>query len=84
MKTTSLKSLRRQVCIPLRELTRVDWPDADTIVPGTQSNGSATAGAASVALDMSGSARLGGEHLWEDNWDDDDIEDDFSNALRYV
>ena len=54
------------------------------MVPGTQSNGSATAGAASIALDMSGSARSGGDHLWEDNWDDDDIEDDFSNALRYV
>lgn len=44
----------------------------------------AQAGAASVALDMSGSARAGGDHLWEDNWDDDDIEDDFSVALRYV
>ena len=33
---------------------------------------------------MSGSARSGGDHLWEDNWDDDDIEDEFSVALRYV
>ncbi|GAO49391.1 hypothetical protein G7K_3541-t1 [Saitoella complicata NRRL Y-17804] len=22
--------------------------------------------------------------LWEDNWDDDDVEDDFSNQLKYV
>ena len=22
-------------------------------------------------------------HFWEDNWDDDDIEDDFSKQLRY-
>jgi len=33
---------------------------------------------------MSGSARSGGDHLWEDNWDDDDIEDEFRVALRYV
>ncbi|KAK9720073.1 26S proteasome complex subunit SEM1 [Basidiobolus ranarum] len=23
-------------------------------------------------------------HLWEDNWDDDDVEDDFSQQLRYL
>lgn len=23
-------------------------------------------------------------HVWEDNWDDDTVEDDFSNQLRYV
>ena len=50
----------------------------------TKSNETDTAGHATVALDMSGSARSGGNHLWEDNWDDDDIEDDFSVALRYV
>lgn len=22
-------------------------------------------------------------HVWEDNWDDDTVEDDFSNQLRY-
>lgn len=22
-------------------------------------------------------------HVWEDNWDDDNVEDDFSNQLRY-
>ncbi|CAG8582486.1 25060_t:CDS:2 [Cetraspora pellucida] len=22
-------------------------------------------------------------HLWEDNWDDEDVEDDFSKQLRY-
>ncbi len=25
-----------------------------------------------------------GDHLWEDNWDDDDIEDDFTKQLRSV
>lgn len=23
-------------------------------------------------------------NLWEDNWDDDNIEDDFTNQLRYI
>lgn len=23
------------------------------------------------------------EHVWEDSWDDDNIEDDFSNQLRW-
>jgi hypothetical protein len=27
-------------------------------------------------------AQTGGNKLWEDNWDDDDIEDDFSVQLR--
>ena len=29
-----------------------------------------------------GAAKSGGDKLWEDNWDDDDIEDDFSIQLR--
>lgn len=61
-----------------------DWPESETVAGRAQSNGFAQAGAASVALDMSGAARSDGDHLWEDNWDDDDIEDDFSHALRYV
>lgn len=31
-----------------------------------------------------GAAKSGGDKLWEDNWDDDDIEDDFSVQLRYA
>ncbi|WFD14690.1 hypothetical protein MARU1_000696 [Malassezia arunalokei] len=58
-----------------------DWPDQDTIV-GKHNTGDQPSGAATVSLDMSGSARSGGDHLWEDNWDDDDIEDEFSVALR--
>lgn len=30
-----------------------------------------------------GAAKSGGDKLWEDNWDDDDIEDEFSVQLRY-
>jgi len=29
-----------------------------------------------------GAATSGGDKLWEDNWDDDDIEDEFSVQLR--
>ncbi|EKM48612.1 uncharacterized protein PHACADRAFT_266254 [Phanerochaete carnosa HHB-10118-sp] len=29
-----------------------------------------------------GAAKSGGDKLWEDNWDDDDVEDDFSVQLR--
>lgn len=31
-----------------------------------------------------GSAKSSGDKLWEDNWDDDDIEDEFSVQLRCV
>jgi 26 proteasome complex subunit DSS1 len=31
---------------------------------------------------MSGEQGGTGDHLWEDNWDDDDVEDDFGKALR--
>ena len=30
-----------------------------------------------------GAAKSGGDKLWEDNWDDDDIEDEFSVQLRW-
>ncbi|KAN0126250.1 hypothetical protein V8E53_015243 [Lactarius tabidus] len=29
-----------------------------------------------------GAAKVDGDKLWEDNWDDDDIEEDFSVQLR--
>ena len=31
-----------------------------------------------------GAAKSGGDRLWEDNWDDDDVEDPFSAQLRCV
>jgi 26 proteasome complex subunit DSS1 len=31
-----------------------------------------------------GAAKSGGDKLWEDNWDDDDVEEAFSLQLRYV
>lgn len=47
----------------------VDWDDSET-------NLAHLGGAAP------GAAKSGGDKLWEDNWDDDDIEDDFSVQLR--
>lgn len=64
-------------------LLLTDWPDSVAGVNGV-GYGSQAPGAASIALDMSGSIQSGGDHLWEDNWDDDDVEDDFSKALRCV
>jgi len=29
-----------------------------------------------------GAAKSGGDKLWEDNWDDDDVEEEFSTQLR--
>ncbi|KZT67400.1 hypothetical protein DAEQUDRAFT_694021 [Daedalea quercina L-15889] len=51
------------------EFTVADWDDSQTDL--------AHLGGASP-----GAAKSGGDKLWEDNWDDDDIEDDFSVQLR--
>ena len=48
-----------------------DWDDAQTEL-------------AHLGGTQPGAAKSGGDKLWEDNWDDDDIEDDFSVQLRYV
>ncbi|EED81652.1 predicted protein [Postia placenta Mad-698-R] len=51
------------------EFAVADWDDSET-------NLAHLGGAAP------GAAKSGGDKLWEDNWDDDDIEDDFSVQLR--
>lgn len=44
-----------------------------------------TTGGAGASATTTGKAGAGGlDSLWEDNWDDDDIEDDFSVQLRCV
>lgn len=84
---TSSKSLKHKVCrLSARRrrssrLTRadgIDWSDADTSLAhiGNEAGGAS-------GLNMSGE-QSGGDHLWEDNWDDDDVEDDFGKALRCV
>lgn len=35
-------------------------------------------------LDALAKAGKAGDRLWEENWDDDDIEDDFTKQLRCV
>lgn len=35
-------------------------------------------------LDWTGLDEDEDAHVWEDNWDDDNVEDDFSNQLRYL
>ncbi|KAI0925720.1 hypothetical protein AcW1_008083 [Taiwanofungus camphoratus] len=51
------------------EFAVADWDDSET--PLAHLGGAAP-----------GAAKSGGDKLWEDNWDDDDIEDDFSVQLR--
>lgn len=61
----------------------VDWNDADTDLSHlTASHPNATG--ARVGLTMGASSASTGDHLWQDSWDDDTVEDDFSKALRYV
>ena len=51
--------------------SNADWDDAQTDL-------------AHLGGKAPGAAKSGGDKLWEDNWDDDDIEDDFSVQLRCV
>lgn len=48
---------------------QTDWDDAQTDL-------------AHLGGTAPGSAKSGGDKLWEDNWDDDDVEDEFSVQLR--
>uniref|UniRef100_A0A5F5PRL6 26S proteasome complex subunit SEM1 n=1 Tax=Equus caballus TaxID=9796 RepID=A0A5F5PRL6_HORSE len=45
-------------------------------------SGSAWALTPHPALDWAGLDEDEDAHVWEDNWDDDNVEDDFSNQLR--
>jgi 26 proteasome complex subunit DSS1 len=49
----------------------IDWDDSQTDL-------------AHLGGGAPGAAKSGGDKLWEDNWDDDDIEDEFSMQLRSV
>ncbi|KAK0519739.1 hypothetical protein OC834_007281 [Tilletia horrida] len=65
-----------------------DWPDSDTVLHATKPAAASAAaagsgsGAGGAGLKMAGGQSSTGDHLWEDNWDDDDVEDEFSKALR--
>lgn len=47
----------------------LDWPQEDAEVPGASSSGN-----------VNGS---NSDHLWEESWDDDDTNEDFSKQLKY-
>jgi 26 proteasome complex subunit DSS1 len=47
----------------------IDWDDAETEL-------------GKLSGLQPGAAMSGGDRLWEDNWDDDDVEEDFSLQLR--
>jgi len=51
------------------EFAVADWNDSETDL-------------AHLGGAQPGAAKSGGDKLWEDNWDDDDIEDEFSVQLR--
>lgn len=51
------------------EFEVTDWDDTQTDL-------------AHLGGNAPGTAKSGGDKLWEDNWDDDDIEEDFSVQLR--
>jgi len=51
------------------EFSVADWDDSETDL-------------AHLGGAAPGAAKSGGDKLWEDNWDDDDIEDEFSMQLR--
>ncbi|KAL9939796.1 hypothetical protein V8E36_001613 [Tilletia maclaganii] len=62
-----------------------DWPDSDTVQHATKAAAAASGGTTtsnSAGLNVAGGQSSTGDHLWEDNWDDDDVEDEFSKALR--
>ncbi|TFK24448.1 hypothetical protein FA15DRAFT_592351 [Coprinopsis marcescibilis] len=51
------------------EFAAADWDDSETDL-------------AHLGGVAPGTGKSGGDKLWEDNWDDDDIEEDFSVQLR--
>jgi len=60
------------LCSPFTGLwALLDWDDSNTDL-------------AHLGGTAPGAAKSGGDKLWEDNWDDDDIEDEFSVQLRFV
>ena len=58
-----------------------DWNDAETDLSHLTGGGSNALGSG-VGLTMGASSTSTGDHLWQDSWDDDTVEDDFSKALR--
>ncbi|SGZ12293.1 BQ5605_C028g10493 [Microbotryum silenes-dioicae] len=71
------------------EFASQDWDDSATYSNVLASKSGPTgAGGAAAATAAAGTEaqqqqqKQGLDSLWQDNWDDDDVEDDFSVALR--
>ncbi|TKY88407.1 hypothetical protein EX895_002759 [Sporisorium graminicola] len=63
------------------EFDEQDWNDTETDLSHLTA-GASNATGAGVGLTMGASSASTGDHLWQDSWDDDTVEDDFSKALR--
>ncbi|ETS61446.1 brh2-interacting protein dss1 [Moesziomyces aphidis] len=63
------------------EFDEQDWNDAETDLSHLTA-GASNAPGAGVGLTMGAASTTTGDHLWQDSWDDDTVEDDFSKALR--
>lgn len=61
-----------------------DWDDSEASLNQISTSIKGKSDATSNGQANSGSAASANDNLWEDNWDDDDIEDDFSVQLRCV
>ncbi|KAM0791709.1 hypothetical protein ACM66B_003979 [Microbotryomycetes sp. NB124-2] len=64
------------------EFAAEDWEDKDTFGATLQKSNSAAAAGDKTASANGSAAGKGLDSLWEDNWDDDDVGDDFSVQLR--
>ncbi|KAG9046806.1 hypothetical protein FS837_003625 [Tulasnella sp. UAMH 9824] len=54
------------------EFPAADWDNSETTLANLTKNSASSDPSKPTAVDQ----------LWEDNWDDDDVEDDFSKQLR--
>ena len=71
LRSLSYASFHRSIFAGRRTFNTADWDDSQTDLANL-----AGAGAAGSAV--------GGDKLWEDNWDDDAIEEEFSTQLRFA
>lgn len=63
-------------------LNLIDWDDSEASL--NQITTSIKGKSDSTSNGQANTAGSANDNLWEDNWDDDDIEDDFSVQLRCV
>lgn len=74
-----LLTVNHLLSIPTSLSLYTDWDSSATTLSHLKQNTKNNSTGPNLSMSGSGS---GADHLWEDNWDDDDVEDDFSKALR--